>query len=146
MTTHGPQLSTTPDAERRMVALAFCPLGPMVLAIEASRIEGVWDPISEPWRMAPEQCVDLASHFQIQLACADQNRRRMDVSVGGQYVTLIAADKVLIESTPERAHALPAIVAALGQRGVRCLLRFQTRYAYLLDLDQLFSIAMAEGG
>jgi len=146
MIAQGPQRSTVPDAERRMAALAFCPVGSMMLAIEAGRIEAVWDPVSEPWRMTPEQCIDLAAHFQIQLASQDPTRRRMDVSIAGQYVTLIAADKVLIEGAPEPARPLPPVVAALGKRGVRSLLRFQARYAYLLDLEQLFQIAFPEGG
>lgn len=146
MIAKGPQHSTMPDAERRMAPLAFCPLGSMMLAIEAGRIEAVWDPIAEPWRMMPEQCIDLAEHFQIQFACEDQSRRRVDISMAGQYVTLIAADKVLIEGAPGPSRPLPPVVAALRKRGVRSLLHFQSRYAYLIDLEQLFQIAFPERG
>ncbi len=146
MKAHSPQLSPLTRAEHRTAALAFCPLGSTVLAIEAHRIEAVWDPVSEPWRMMPEQCVDLASHFQIQLDCQDQNRRRMDVLIDGQCVTLIAAEKVLIDGAPEAGCPLPAVVAALEGRGIRSLLRFQARYAYLLDLEQVVHIAFPEGG
>jgi len=140
-----PQRPTLPDSTSRMGALALCPVGDLIFAIDATRIDGVWDPISEPWRMAPEQRLDLSTHFRIRLDCDERSRRHLDIVLDGLFVTVVAAERMLVEHMPSPTRPLPEIVAALGQLGVQGLLPFRGRYAYLLDLEQLFRISFPEG-
>ena len=146
MSAFGAQVATVPGTRTALAALAFCPVGDTVLAIEASRVDGVWDPISEPWRLAPEQAVDLAAHFKLAVNTPDPERRRVDVSIAGQFITFVIDQQLLIERTPPASQPLPRVLAALAGRGVRSIVPFQSQYAFVVDLDRIVQITYPEGG
>jgi hypothetical protein len=126
--------------------VACCPLGDVVVAFDAACVSSVRD-VSRGEAESEPGLLDLAQLFNVRLDSAITRRRRMDVRVGQQQLSVLVGEEVSIRELPAAPKSLPAFVAELGRRAcIDAYIEWRKGYAYLLDVRLLSALPGDEGG